>query len=53
MKQKLIKRLQELQMLIITANDVELNKIGVELAEIEKKLITWTRKDKHEFTNGN
>ena len=52
-KMRLIKRLQELQMLIITANDVELNKVEVELAEIEKKLITWTKKDKHEFTNGN
>lgn len=46
MKQKLIKRLQELMLQIITCNDEELNKIGVELAEIEKQLITWQEKNK-------
>lgn len=46
MKQKLIKRLQELMLQIITCNDEELNKIGVELVEIEKQLITWQEKNK-------
>ena len=46
MKQKLIKRLQELMLQIITYNDEELNKIGIELAEIEKQLITWQEKNK-------
>lgn len=46
MKQKLIKRLQELMLQIITCNDEELNKIGIELAEIEKQLITWQEKNK-------
>ena len=46
MKQKLIKRLQELMLQIITCNDEELNKIGIELAVIEKQLITWQEKNK-------
>ena len=46
MKQKLIKRLQELMLQIITCNDEELNKIGIELAEIEKQLMTWQEKNK-------
>lgn len=44
MKQKLIKRLQELMVQLISCNDSELDKIGVELAEIEKKLIIWQEK---------
>ena len=30
---------------IITCNDAELDKIGIELAEIEKQLITWQEKN--------
>lgn len=41
MKKELIKRLHKLLVLIVEANDEELNKIGIELAEIEKKLIAY------------
>lgn len=44
MKQKLIKKLHDLMLQIITCNDVELDKIGIELAEIEKQLINWQEK---------
>lgn len=44
MKQKLIKKLHDLMLQIITCNDAELNKIGIELAEIEKQLINWQEK---------
>ena len=40
MKQKLIKKLHDLMLQIITCNDAELDKIGIELAE----LITWQEK---------
>lgn len=40
-KIKLIKRLHEIQMEILKANDKELEKIGIELLEIEKKLMTY------------
>ncbi len=40
MREKIIKRLQQLQMLILTTNDKELDKIAIELVEIEKKLIS-------------
>ena len=30
---------------IITCNDAELDKIGIELAEIEKQLINWQEKN--------
>lgn len=39
-KEKIIKRLHQLQMLILTANDKELDKIAIELVDIEKKLIS-------------
>ena len=45
MKQKLIKKLHDLMLQIITCNDAELDKIGTELAEIEKQLITWQEKN--------
>lgn len=45
MKQKLIKKLHDLMLQIITCNDAELDKIGIELAEIEKQLITWQEKN--------
>lgn len=44
MKQKLIKRLNELLILIVQCNDKELDAIGAELLEIEKKLVKWNRK---------
>ena len=41
MKEKIIKRLQAIMIEIVKADDVELTKIGVELAEIEKKILTY------------
>lgn len=41
MKVKIIKRLHEIMLEIIKADDDQLNKIGQELAEIEKKLIIY------------
>lgn len=41
MKLKLIKRLHEIQMEILKADDKELEKIGIELLEIEKKLMAY------------
>lgn len=41
-REKIIKRLHELQLMILTANDKELDKIAIELTEIEKKLIEKT-----------
>ena len=46
MKKKIIQRLHEIQMQILKADEPELNKIGVELLEIEKKLMTYTPKQK-------
>lgn len=43
-KEKLIRRLHQIQIEIIRANDDELAKIGVELAEIEKELIKYVPK---------
>lgn len=47
MKKRIIKRLHQIQMQILKVNDAELNKIGVELLEIEKKLMLYTPKEKH------
>mgnify|MGYP000158645626 CR=1 FL=1 len=44
MKQKLIKKLHDLMLQIITCNDAEIYKIGSELAEIKKQLIKWQEK---------
>ena len=44
MKTKLLKRLHELLILIVNANDEELDKIGVELVDIEKKLMQYNDK---------
>ena len=41
MKEKIIKRLQAILMEIVKADDVELSKIGAELLEIEKKIMTY------------
>lgn len=49
MKVKLIKRLHEIMLEIVKADDEELTKIGVELAEIEKKLMVY--KPKREITD--
>lgn len=40
-KEKILKRLHNLLMLIVKANDNELDKIGTELLEIEKKLVEY------------
>lgn len=40
MREKIVKRLHQLQMMILTVNDKELDKIAIELVEIEKKLIS-------------
>ena len=44
MKVKLIKRLHEIMVEIVKANDKELDKIGIELADIEKKLLAYEPK---------
>ena len=41
MKEKIMKRLHQLQIEIIKANDKELDAIGLELIEIEKKLLKY------------
>ena len=41
MKKRIIKRLHQIQMQILKADEAELNKIGVELLEIEKKLMLY------------
>jgi hypothetical protein len=51
MKAKLIKRLHQIILEIAKADDKGLDKIGVELAEIEKKLLGFVPEKK--FTNGN
>ena len=51
MKTKLIKRLNEIMHEIVKANDKELDDIGAELLEIEKKLIKYTEKRKTNYTN--
>lgn len=45
MKKKLIKRLHEIIMEIVNADEAELNAIGIELLEIEKKLVKYQNKD--------
>ena len=51
MKEKIIKRLHQIQMQILKADEAELNKIGVELLEIEKKLMLYVPKEKSIFQN--
>ena len=43
-KEKLLKKLHQILIDIAKANDTELERIGVELAEIEKLLIQYTPK---------
>ena len=51
MKEKILKRLHQLQMDIVKANDAELDKIGLELVEIEKQLLKYQDKRKNEIIN--
>lgn len=51
MKAKILKRLHQLQMDILKANDAELDKIGLELIEIEKQLLQYQNKRKNEVIN--
>ena len=51
MKAKLIKRLHQIILEIAKADDKQLDKIGIELADIEKKLLGYVPEKK--FTNGN
>lgn len=44
MKMKLIKRLNQIMVEIVKANDKELDAIGAELLEIEKKLMKYAEK---------
>ena len=41
MKRKIIKRLNQIVIEILKADEAELNKIGAELLDIEKKLLTY------------
>jgi len=43
-KEKIVKKLHAILIEIIRANDEDLDKIGVELAEIEKKLLAYKKK---------
>lgn len=49
MKKRIIKRLHQIQMQILKADEAELNKIGVELLEIEKRLMLYVPKQKNTF----
>ena len=51
MKTKLIKRLHQIILEIAKADDKELDKIGAELADIEKKLLSYVPEKK--YPNGN
>ena len=51
MKAKLIKRLHQIILEIAKADDKQLDKIGVELADIEKKLLGYVPEKK--YTNEN
>ena len=51
MRAKLIKRLHQIILEIAKADDKGLDRIGIELAEIEKKLLGYVPEKKH--INGN
>ena len=51
MKIKILKRLHQLQMDILKANDADLDKISLELIEIEKQLLQYQDKRKNEIIN--
>ncbi|MBQ5475450.1 MAG: hypothetical protein IIT65_12410 [Lachnospiraceae bacterium] len=48
MKKDLLKRLHELMIKIVKADEPELDKIGLELVEIEKKLMAYKPSKKQE-----
>lgn len=50
-KQKILKKLHSLLIDIVKADNTELNKIGVELTEIEKKLISYISTSKEISTS--
>jgi hypothetical protein len=49
MKKRLIKRLHQIMIEIVKADEVELNKIGAELLDIEKKLMLYNSTKKSTF----
>lgn len=49
MKAKILKELHQILIQIAKADDSELNKIGVKLAEIEKELLTYTSTSKKQY----
>jgi len=51
MKIKILKRLHQLQMDILKANDADWDKISLELIEIEKQLLQYQDKRKNEIIN--
>lgn len=46
MKKKIVKRLHEIIIEIINADEEQLNTLGAELLEIEKKLLKYTSNQK-------
>lgn len=46
MKMKLIRKIHEMQMEILKTKDKELNKIAVDLLEIEKKIMVYESPNK-------
>lgn len=48
-KAKILKELHQILIQIAKADDSELNKIGVKLAEIEKELLTYTSTSKKQY----
>lgn len=46
MKKKIVKRLHEIIIEIINADEEQLNVLGAELLEIEKKLLKYTNNQK-------
>lgn len=49
MKKRLIKRLHQIMIEIVKADEPELNKIGAELLDIEKKLMLYNSAKKSTF----
>lgn len=41
MKASILKKIYQIQSIIIKTNDADLNELGKDIAEIEKKLIGW------------
>jgi len=51
MKKKLVARLNEIIFEIMKADEAELNKIGVELLEIEKKIMVYNNTPEKKKSN--